>query len=137
MAKSSLSKLSASIARYGGNIREVQQLLNDGSLLKQYGPDIVEQNRKQMSRSRRADNQPIKPLYSPRYAKKKGFFTPDLHLTGRFYRSLYVDKNAIISNDPKARFLVGRYEGILGINPQFRTHLTGRIRGDIVKILTS
>ena len=84
--------------------------------------DIVDLNRKQMLRGKRSDEQKIVPKYSKRYAKRKGFTTPNLKLEGDFQddMDLIVNENqgevVITSFDYKNPFLVNRYtDKIFGI----------------------
>lgn len=52
---------------------------------------FLDQNREQLRQSRRADNSKITPLYSQRYAQKKGFKNPNLRDTGQYYNNFFLE----------------------------------------------
>lgn len=70
-------------------------------------------NRDDLSVGLLATSNPIVPRYSPGYAHKKGFTTPDLYVTGGFYRGIYakVGQKTIDfgSTDSKAGSLEAKY----------------------------
>lgn len=49
---------------------------------------LLDFNREQLDKGKRSDSQNITPDYSLPYAKRKGFKTPNLKVTGEFHRSL-------------------------------------------------
>lgn len=70
-------------------------------------------NRDDLSVGLLATSNPITPKYSPAYARKKGFTTPDLYVTGGFYRGIFakVGPKTIDfgSTDEKAALLESKY----------------------------
>jgi len=70
-------------------------------------------NRDDLSVGLLSTSNPITPSYSHGYARKKGFTTPDLYVTGGFYRGIFakVRGNMIEfdSIDEKAKSLEARY----------------------------
>jgi hypothetical protein len=49
---------------------------------------ILDAQREQLSEGKRGDGKNITPIYSDAYAKKKGFKTPDLKLSGDMYKQM-------------------------------------------------
>lgn len=90
------------------DIRQVISLSID-----QTSDDAAQFNRDDLSVGLLATSNPIIPAYSPQYAKKKGFTTPNLYVTGSFYRGIFatVEGNAIHfdSIDDKAAQLEAKY----------------------------
>jgi hypothetical protein len=83
-------------------------------------PEIADAQRGQMLASKKADGSPILPLYSPKYAKQKGFQEPNLKLTGAFQDNIIVDVKTDIfqidSTDDKSTKLKSKYgEDIFGL----------------------
>jgi len=81
---------------------------------------LVDLNRQQMLNHKLKTEAPIKPDYSPSYAKFKGFNTPNLKLTGDFQNDMYLSTNgkeySISSNDHKTWKLINKYtRNIFGI----------------------
>ncbi len=80
---------------------------------------IVDFNRDQMLKSRRADGRPIMPKYSPKYAIRKGFTNPNLFLTGEFQSEMFLSVNEnnltyfIATFDFKMPFLTKRYTDMI------------------------
>ncbi len=54
-------------------------------------PTLIKAQRAQMLSSTLSTDEPILPLYSPAYAKKKGFTRPDLFLTGTMQEEIVID----------------------------------------------
>jgi hypothetical protein len=86
-------------------------------------PKMIRSNWKQLDEGRKNDNNPITPLYSPSYAKKKGFSIPDLKVTGDFRNSFDIDfrTDKLIwgAGDEKAPHLISRYgANILGLTEE-------------------
>jgi hypothetical protein len=90
--------------------------------LQDVSEELIDINREQMQDSKRADDQPITPKYSPGYAKFKGFPNPNLKLTGAFHRfmTFFTDGREFFlsSDDEKTPKLTGKYSmKIFGIAP--------------------
>jgi len=88
--------------------------------------DAAQYNRDDLSEGLLATSNPIVPGYSPAYAKKKGFLTPDLYVTGDFYRGIFAkvkDKTIEFdSTDPKAGALKAKYgKFIYGITQESKS----------------
>ena len=75
--------------------------------------DAAQYNRDDLEVGLLATSNPIIPEYSPAYAKKKGFTTPDLYVTGSFYRGIFARVNGAMiefnSIDEKAKILEAKY----------------------------
>lgn len=87
---------------------------------------IPELNKHQLEVGLLATSNPIVPKYSPSYAKKKGFTTPNLYVSGDFYRGLYttVNGNTFTTNssDIKAFPLETKYSKfIFGLTKDSKT----------------
>jgi hypothetical protein len=77
-------------------------------------------NRMQMLAGKKSDDNAILPKYSPAYAKKKGFTTPNLKLTGAFQGDMFFQTDGreffVTSSDEKMEQLTDRYgDMIFGI----------------------
>jgi hypothetical protein len=84
--------------------------------------DLVQLNRNQMLKGKLKTDAAITPKYSNPYAKKKGFKTPNLKVTGEFQRDMFLSVNenngdvVITSENFVTRFLRNRYtDKIFGI----------------------
>jgi hypothetical protein len=115
-----------------------------------FNVELEELNRKQLRASKRADDTPIHPIYSRRYAIWKRFFYPgsfgdgkvNLYLTGDFYKSLELKAKgkeySITSDVPYAYDLASKYGDITGIAPSNQEEaqrITGELLGEKYKQL--
>lgn len=83
-------------------------------------PRMIRRNWNQLDQGKKNDDNPITPLYSPAYAKKKGFSIPDLLVDGDFRLSIDVDYRDTEmvwgAGDNKAPFLLEKYTpDVLGL----------------------
>ena len=90
--------------------------------LEEQGQAFTDINKSQMALSIRSDDHAITPLYSPAYAKKKGFTHPDLKVKGDFQDDMFFQTDGreffITSSDVKMPWLVDHYsEKLFGIAP--------------------
>ena len=94
--------------------------------------ELLDENEAQLKRGERADNSKIRPTYTVDYAEWKSRIgstsspTPDLYVTGGFYRSLFVvqtnkkghvfiGSDYVVNGFPLGQHLQSRYgESILG-----------------------
>lgn len=82
---------------------EITKLLNDlqnlAKLQRQFAIESIEKKEgliselvvRQMESGIDGTGNPIRPEYTPKYAKFKGFSTPNLKRTGAFHRSVFAD----------------------------------------------
>lgn len=87
--------------------------IHAGAAVQDNAEKISQLNVDQMLRGITGDGSPIRPKYSPSYAKFKGFTTPNLRLTGEFHKETITlvkgGNYEIVSLDPKEPWLVNRY----------------------------
>lgn len=89
-------------------------------------PVMIKDNWKQLDQGSTNNDEPIAPLYSDSYAKKKGFKIPDLKDTGDFRNSFDIDfrpnaKEPLVwgASDEKAEFLWDKYSfDVMGLNQE-------------------
>ena len=86
---------------------------------------LVEINVDQLNKGLLSTGEKITPDYSPSYAAKKGFKTPNLKLEGDFQRGIGIERRndflVYDSTDFKSDKLIKKYsENIFGIAPQNR-----------------
>lgn len=81
----------------------------------------------QLDQSKTSKGTQILPKYSEQYAEKKGFDDPDLKLKGdwRAELDLIVESGLydIVSFDEKSKWLIPRYENLLGLNQNSKDEL--------------
>lgn len=81
--------------------------------IKESSGEMLDLSDEQLDKSILNTGQSITPKYTPNYAKKKGFNSPDLKVTGDYRKSKYVDvtdKGLFFSaTDYKTPFLESRY----------------------------
>lgn len=100
---------------------------HETTAIKMSEDDLIRLNHKQLQASTLADGKPITPLYSPAYAKKKGYDKPDLFDTGKMYRLMEVStKSKSWSIDSLAEYTkyLKSYGKIFGIAPKNRPKAT-------------
>ena len=113
---------------------------------------IVELNREQMERGKDATGDDIAPTYrSDAYAELKQrmnsqpeFGTPDLQLTGDFYREMYFDTGAMnpYGSNPKTASLVKKYgKWIFGLNEEslqkYRPYFNRKFKEEVENIMVN
>ncbi len=96
--------------------------------IEQVEQKLVDLNRDQLLKSRLSTGAAIKPKYSPAYAIKKGFTSPNLFVSGDFQGEMFLSFNEnaltyfIRSFDFKTPFMVNFYgEELFGIETSNRT----------------
>ena len=83
--------------------------------------ELISLNQKQLQASEDLTGSPLKPLYSPAYAEKKGYKKPDGYLSGDMYKEMFVDANenddsfSIFSFKKYTKYFNGRYGDVFGI----------------------
>jgi len=83
--------------------------------------ELVALNQKQLKSSEDLTGAALKPLYSPSYAKKKGYKKPDGYLSGDMYKEMFVDANenddtfSMFSFKDYTKYFAGRYGDVFGI----------------------
>lgn len=81
---------------------------------------IIDLQNQQLDESKTSKGSSILPKYSEEYAKRKGFSSPDLKLSGDWRSEITVIIDGqdyyIISYDEKSAFLLPKYENLLGLN---------------------
>lgn len=83
--------------------------------------ELIKLNQKQLQASQTLTGSAITPLYSPAYAKKKGYKKPDGYLSGDMYKEMFVDVNenddtfSMFSEMPYTKYFGGRYGDVFGI----------------------
>lgn len=113
----------------GGNVSKlrkrsnafVQNLNNHIADVVDSSKDLIKLNQKQLKESKKVNGQSITPLYSPAYAKRKGYKKPDGYLTGEMYREMDIIANEtnnswfITSFADHTKYFVERYGDVFGI----------------------
>ena len=84
---------------------------------------LIDMNVSQMLAGQRSDGKPIRPEYTEKYAKKKGFSTPNLRVKGLFHNDMSMvsedGETEFSSGVDYAKYLVKRYtDKIYGISPK-------------------
>jgi hypothetical protein len=79
-----------SILKMATEISSNLKRVNEVNVKKSTG-EMLELNKGQMDQGLLNTSAPIKPIYTVDYAKKKGFWTPNLKLKGHFRRGMYID----------------------------------------------
>jgi len=117
----------------GGNIHELRKRsnvfvknlnLHVAEVIESSSSTIVKLNQKQLKESKLTTGQSITPLYSPAYAKRKGYRKPDGYLTGEMYREMEAIANEtnntwfVTSFADHTRFFVGRYKKVFGLTKE-------------------
>ncbi|MBC8321140.1 MAG: hypothetical protein H8E34_10490 [Bacteroidetes bacterium] len=83
--------------------------------------ELIKLNQEQLQESKLTTGQSITPLYSPAYAKRKGYKKPDGYLTGEMYRDMDIFANEnnntwfITSFANHTKYFVERYGKVFGI----------------------
>lgn len=100
------------------NIKKVNDIAIEAEL-----PNMVRLNWKQLDQGKKNDGNNIVPSYSPNYARKKGFNSPDLKVTGDFRQSIEIDYrgDSLVfgASDRKTPHLIEKYtENILGLTDE-------------------
>lgn len=99
---------------------------------------VVELQKDQLMVSETSKGQPIEPKYSEEYAIKKGYESPDLFVTGEWQSEIkaLVESGEvdIVSFDEKSKWLVPRYENLLGLNPDSKDRFRPVVTDTLVNL---
>jgi len=117
----------------GGNIHKLRERsnvfvknlnLHVAEIIESSAPGIVKLNQKQLKESKLTTGQSITPLYSPAYAKRKGYKKPDGYLSGEMYREMDVFANEnnnswfVTSFADHTKYFVDRYKKVFGLTKE-------------------
>ena len=102
--------------------------------------ELVNLNRDQMLKSKTSKGALIKPKYSEKYSRFKGFPNPNLKLSGDFQGEMFLETNEnkgeffISSFDPKITFLTDMYKNIFGIAPNNIVKASKKATSEFIKL---
>lgn len=106
-------------------LKSTQKIVNDlknvvDRSVKKATGKMIDANEEQLDNGRLNTGSPITPEYSPSYAEKKGFPTPNLKDTGDWRNSIFInvkpDELTWGATDSKDRYLTAKYgEDIKGL----------------------
>jgi len=101
--------------KYAQTVADNIERINEINIKKATGK-MIDANEDQLDKGILTSGSPIKPDYTPNYATKKGFKTPNLKVKGDWRKSIYVNNDLTFgASDYKTPFLVGKYsDKILG-----------------------